>query len=60
MDEVQLETIRPDASTLEIQCVFEAGPESEGEYVLECEAGGSQISVGYQFGSIRLTREIMP
>ena len=56
MNEVALETTRTDARTLELQCVFDAGPEDAGEYLLQCEARGTQTSVAYRFDSLRLAR----
>lgn len=40
MNEVQLETIRTDPRTLEIQCGFEVAAASQGEYLIQCEARG--------------------
>jgi len=54
--DVQSETARADARTVELRCTFEVAPGSEGEHIIECEGRGIESSVTYQFNSIQLNR----
>jgi len=48
LNDMQLETTRPDPQTMEFQCTFEVSVENAGEYLLQCEARASEASVTYR------------
>jgi hypothetical protein len=54
VNEMQMETARPDPQTMEFQCTFEVGLENVGEYLLQCEARGKGAAVTYNLASIIL------
>jgi hypothetical protein len=56
VNEVQLETSRPDPQTMEFHCTFEVSLENAGEHLLQCEARGKEASVTYRFGAVQLVK----
>ncbi len=56
MNEVQAEMIRSDPRVVEMRSAFEVAPANQGDYLIQCEAHGTETSVSYQFSSITLTR----
>jgi hypothetical protein len=60
VNEMQMETTRTDPRTMEFQCTFEVSLENVGEYLLQCHARGTEASVNYRIGSVRLKRVSVP
>jgi len=55
VNEMQMETARPNPQTMEFQCTFEVSLENAGEYSLQCGAKGTETSVSYRFASVEFT-----